>query len=326
MKKPVFIEGMSFRLRLVVTDDAEFIVKLRLKDAERNKYINPISNDIGTQRQWLESYLQKSDDYYFVIEDIFLGEPVGLIGLYNINSGRAEWGRWVVSDTSMAAIESVDLLYKLAFRDLGLQELYSRTIVDNTPVVKFHDNLPQMKRQVIDKYVVLNGIEYDVVEHYVTSEYYESELRFSLESKCEMIFHRTIRHQLGKFEFHHIGVATDSIEKELSTYRLIGYKREGSPFIDENQGIKGQFIISNNQPRLELLENLNDRDTLTKWLDGGIKNYHFAYMVDDIEAAISALGKKRFRVISSMKLSSYFGKRICFLVMPNRFLIELIEK
>lgn len=325
MKKMVFIEGMSFRLRLVTVEDAEFIVKLRLQDAERNKYINPISSDVNQQQLWIENYLDKSDDYYFVVEDIFSGNAVGLIGIYNIENGCGEWGRWVVSSNSMAAVESIDLLYKIAFRKLGLKELYSRTIVDNVPVVTFHDNLPQKKRNIIEKHVVLSGVEYDVIEHYVDSEYYDNELQYSLEAKCEMVFKRTIRHQLGGMNFHHIGVATNSIEAELSTYRLLGYKREGVPFIDENQGIKGQFIVCEGQPRLELLENLEGRDTLTKWIESGVKNYHFAYTVNDIEAAIKVLGKKRFRVISPMKASSYFGKRICFLVMPNRFLIELIE-
>ncbi|HHQ4263683.1 TPA: hypothetical protein ACSQMV_003736, partial [Vibrio cholerae] len=67
-------------------------------------------------------------------------------------------------------------------------------------------------------------------------------------------------------------------------------------------------------------------NTLNKWIENGVKNYHFAYIVDDIESAIVNLGQKRFRVISPLKLSSYFGKRICFLVMPNRFMIELIER
>ncbi|MFA0026823.1 GNAT family N-acetyltransferase, partial [Vibrio sp. 10N.261.49.A5] len=69
MKKTVFIEGMSFRLRLVTVEDADFIVKLRLQDAERNKYINPISSDIAQQQQWIEHYLKKNNDYYFVVED-----------------------------------------------------------------------------------------------------------------------------------------------------------------------------------------------------------------------------------------------------------------
>lgn len=326
MKKAIYIEGMSFRLRLVKVEDASFIVNLRLQDSERNKYINPISSEVDLQRQWIENYLKKDDDYYFVVEDIFSGEAVGLIAIYNVSNERAEWGRWVINKTSMAAVESVDLLYKLAFGKLGLKELYSRTIVENTSVVKFHDNLPQKKRGIIEKHVVLNNVGYDVVEHYVSRDYYEDKLKYSLEYKCDMIFQRTIRHLLGQFEFHHIGVATTSIENEIATYRILGYKREGTPFIDENQGIKGQFIISGNQPRLELLENLDGRNTLTKWIDDGIKNYHFAYLVSDIEAAITYLGKRRFRVISPLKESSYFGKRICFLVMPNRFLIELIEK
>lgn len=326
MKKNIIIEGVSYRLRPVTLDDASFIIKLRLEDLSRTKYINPISDDRELQEQWISEYQQKENDYYFVVENVFTNRAEGLIGIYDIVDGRAEWGRWVVSKSSMSAMESVDLVYQVAFNKLGLDELYCRTIVENSAVVTFHDNLPQKRRQIIEKYVLLNNVKYDVVEHYVDKNYYLEELRFNLEPKCDLALTRNLKLILGKMEFHHIGVATKDIEREFSTYRLLGYKREGGNFIDEEQGIKGQFIVSKNQPRLELLENLEDRNTLNKWLVDGVKNYHFAYLVDDIESAVVSLEKKRFRVISPLKFSAYFGKRICFLVMPNRFMIELIER
>ncbi|MGL6363259.1 GNAT family N-acetyltransferase [Aeromonas veronii] len=326
MKKNFIIEGVVYRLRPVTLGDANFIIKLRLEDLSRTKYINPISDNLELQEMWISEYLKKEDDYYFVIENIFTNKAEGLIGIYNIEDCKAEWGRWVISKSSMSALESVDLIYQVAFNKLGLNELYCRTIVDNVSVVAFHDNLPQKRRKILEKYVSINDVLYDVIEHYVDKSYYQNDLRFQLEPKSDLALTRSLRLLLGKMEFHHIGVATKDIEREFSTYRLLGYKREGNYFTDEIQGIKGQFIVSNNQPRLELLENLVGSNTLNKWIEDGNKNYHFAYLVDDIESAIVSLGQRRFRVISPLKLSSYFGKRICFLVMPNRFMIELIER
>ncbi|EFG8528689.1 VOC family protein, partial [Escherichia coli] len=104
-----------------------------------------------------------------------------------------------------------------------------------------------------------------------------------------------------------------------------GYQREDKSFIDKTQGIKGQFIISDNGPRLELLENLPGRNTLDKWIDANIKNYHFAYKIKNFDAMIESIRHKRIRALTKPEVSTYFKKRICFFVLPNKFIIELIE-
>ena len=55
--------------------------------------------------------------------------------------------------------------------------------------------------------------------------------------------------------------------------------------------------------------------------------YHFGYLVKDIEKVYEVFTTKlRAKVASPMKESQYFGKRICFLVLNNMFMIELIER
>jgi len=88
------------------------------------------------------------------------------------------------------------------------------------------------------------------------------------------------------------------------------------------------FIVAKNQPRLELLENLPESRTMESWLKKGIKFYHYAYLVDDIDESI-VLYTNRFRgkLISPKKPSVAFGLRnICFIMFANGFVIELIEK
>ena len=66
-------------------------------------------------------------------------------------------------------------------------------------------------------------------------------------------------------DFHHIGVACESIAPEMATWAALGYRLDGSPLIDHAQGIRGQFVVGNG-PRLELLEPIGDSSTLAPWL------------------------------------------------------------
>ena len=92
-------------------------------------------------------------------------------------------------------------------------------------------------------------------------------------------------------KFHHIGVACISLQKEIKYYSLIGYQVESDIFVDNEQGIKGIFLIAKNQPRLELLINHGQKGALTPWLDKGIKMYHICYKVGRINNTIESLEK-----------------------------------
>lgn len=130
----------------------------------------------------------------------------------------------------------------------------------------------------------------------------------------------------GGLHFHHIGVATKGIEAETPAWTLLGYAPEGEPFEDPNQGIRGQFLTAPGHPRLELLENLPGSRTLDGVLKRGQKLYHTAYYTEDIEGAAAALRERYAQVVSPLKPSPVFGKRVCFLMLPNMAVIELLER
>lgn len=125
--------------------------------------------------------------------------------------------------------------------------------------------------------------------------------------------------------FHHIAIASSDIEKEYDALRILGYSKEGNSFIDEAQGIRGQFIIAEGQPRLELLENLDGYHTLDVWLNNNTKMYHIAYYAQDFDKSINEFMSNRAKIIAPAKLSVYFKSKICFLMLPDMFIIELIE-
>lgn len=126
--------------------------------------------------------------------------------------------------------------------------------------------------------------------------------------------------------FHHIGVATKSIEKELSVFKTLGYRPVSDIFTDEIQNIRGLFIEAPGQPCLELLENLTPEGPLMSCLQKGIKFYHFAYETEDMDADVAFLSQeKKARIIVPVTVADYF-ERICFLMLPNMMMIELVEK
>ena len=127
------------------------------------------------------------------------------------------------------------------------------------------------------------------------------------------------------WSFHHLGVACRSIEKEASAWLDIGYRQEGEIFSDTTQGVRGMFLTGPG-PRLELLEDLPDRTTVAPWLEKGCKFYHTAYDVSDLDAEVLRLEQLRARIVVKPVPAIAFGnRRVCFLLLKNFSLIELIE-
>ena len=176
MKKNVSADGLMFSLRPVSEADAQFILEVRLEDIQRNRFIHRIPNDLDIQRDWIRQYLQRDDDYYFVVHNKITDEDEGLVGLYGIESSRAEWGRWVLKSGSLAAIESLDLIAQVAFDSLGLEEIFSRTIEDNVAVVSFHNSVGEKVRGILPDCFDIDNKKYNAVEHYISRGHYKNEL------------------------------------------------------------------------------------------------------------------------------------------------------
>lgn len=326
MKHNYTLSGYGYRLRPVKLSDAQFIVNIRTEDSQRNQYIHTISSDPADQERWLNSYFEREGDYYFVVENRLTGENEGLISFYDVQDGEAEWGRWVIRKGSLAAIESVYLLYRIAFEQAGLSRLYCRTIRDNAAVVSFHHSIGERTECILPGVFEIDGVRYDAVKQYSDREIFYHDIAPKLEMQASRIFKRNMKTAFGGLAFDHIGVATSGIERELPSYTLLGYTKDGDSFEDDQQGIRGLFLHAEGQPRLELLENLPGGTTLDIPLAKGNKFYHVGYTTGSFDAAMQAVKASRARVISQPKISRYFGKRIAFLILPNMQMIELIER
>ena len=208
------VSGYTYELSPVQIEDAELIIKIRLEDLDRNKYIHPIKNDVRLQKEWLENYFRREGDYFFKIVNVITKDVEGLIAIYNQNGAKAEWGRWTIKKGSLASMESVYLLFELAFNTLNLEELFCRTIEDNAEVVDFHNSIGLIYRERRADEFELKGEKYACVEHYITKVLYLNTIKNVLEEKCQSLLLRNIKMYSGGFEFHHLGIACTNINRE----------------------------------------------------------------------------------------------------------------
>ena len=127
-------------------------------------------------------------------------------------------------------------------------------------------------------------------------------------------------------KFHHLGFACNSIDRELEIFEKLGYERECDFFEDPQQGVRGIFLVGTG-PRVELLENLPGKSTLTPWIEKNIQIYHQAFLVNDISNCLNVLRTQGNIIVVRPVVSVAFGgKKIAFVMMKNRMLIELIEQ
>ena len=132
---------MNINLRLVKKEDAQFILELRINN-ELNKFLSAVANDLNKQIKWIEDYKQrelKREEHYFIIESKN-SEKHGTIRAYDFRKDSFCWGSWIVKKDSpiYVGIESVLLVYKFGFYDLGFNKSHFEVRKANERVVSFH--------------------------------------------------------------------------------------------------------------------------------------------------------------------------------------------
>jgi RimJ/RimL family protein N-acetyltransferase len=173
MRHDIRLIGHAFALRPIELDDARLIVELR-GDAERTRFLHPVPLDVAMQAEYLERYFEREGDYYFVVERIggAAKGPEGLVSIYNLepDAARAEWGRWILRDGSLAAVESAWLIYRVAFECLGLNEVYCLTLSESLEVLSFHDRAGLARMRHLEGVIEIGGRPRDAIEHVLTRE------------------------------------------------------------------------------------------------------------------------------------------------------------
>ena len=175
MRHELRLEGRAFRLRPIGLGDAGFVVALR-SDPRALGRLHPISAGVDDQVSWLERYFVRPGDWYWIVECRTDDTPEGTIGLYDLDraTGRALWGRWILRPGSLAAPESALLLYRVAFEQIGLSEVYSLTVATNAAVLSFHDRSGLERAGTVSAAFRLGETWVDAVEHRLRRESWPS--------------------------------------------------------------------------------------------------------------------------------------------------------
>lgn len=131
----------TIKLRLIDSDDAEFVLSLRLAE-NYNKFLSKVEDDIEAQKRWIETYKieeKLENQFYFIIETID-GKPCGTVRVYDFKDTSFSWGSWILNEnkTRLSAIESALLVYEFGFEKLNYQKCHFEVMKGNEKVVDFH--------------------------------------------------------------------------------------------------------------------------------------------------------------------------------------------
>ena len=176
------IRGIKTILIEITEEDAQDIVNLR-NDPANNKFLfqKPISVD--EQLNWIKKNKGSEKARNFKVTNID-NEFKGTISIYNIEEGRGEFGRYIVTNP-VNAIEAEYLLLKICFEQLGMSAIYCQTNLLNRAVWGQHLKLGF--RQTGTKEVAV-GTEGDVSVTAVVQEITGEEFRsFNYEKIIKLI-------------------------------------------------------------------------------------------------------------------------------------------
>ena len=140
-------------------------------------------------------------------------------------------------------------------------------------------------------------------------------------------------------KLEHIGFVVEKIEEFARVLKAIGFDDMTSPVADRNNNVYASFVPigGNDDVYLEVLEPVDDTSVVSGFLKrtgGGL--HHLCFEVDDIEKASKELNGLGFKMVSGPALCPAYDEnlgracegvtRISFFLLPNRLLIELLEK
>ena len=132
------------------------------------------------------------------------------------------------------------------------------------------------------------------------------------------------------FTFAHVGVAVPDVRKALSVYESVfGYRLLAGPFDDPIQHVTVCFLGNGeaSDVEIELVAPLGDDSPVKRLLAKGGGAYHVAYYVDDIGRWIAEARARGCVLLGEpVPAVAYGGRRIAWLYLPSRQLVEVIER
>jgi methylmalonyl-CoA/ethylmalonyl-CoA epimerase len=130
--------------------------------------------------------------------------------------------------------------------------------------------------------------------------------------------------------FHHVGYAVREIDAYLKDFLVPLFAPVGvtEPVSDPIQQVRVCFAEMPGGTVIELVEPTSESSPLCSIVGssrGGV--YHLCYEVDDLDAEIERFRRKGCLPLRKpVPAAAFNGRRIVFLLTPQRDLIELVEQ
>lgn len=129
-------------------------------------------------------------------------------------------------------------------------------------------------------------------------------------------------------DFHHIGVATENLEKAIDIYECLGYQLQHQGiYHDPIQQVNIVFVTKQGHPLVELISPATEISPIKSILKKmGSTPYHSCFEVINIDLTIKILREKRFVVITKpVPAVAFDGRKVSFLFHSSIGIIELLE-
>ncbi len=127
----ITIAGIKTILTELTEEDAADVIKLR-NDPANNRFLFQKPITVEQQVEWIKNNKNSDKAKNFKVTDINK-EFKGTISIYNIENGRGEFGRYIVTNP-VNAIEAEYLLLRVCFEQLKLNAVYCQTNLLNKAV------------------------------------------------------------------------------------------------------------------------------------------------------------------------------------------------
>lgn len=127
----ITIAGIKTILTELTEEDAADVIRLR-NDPANNRFLFQKPITVEQQVEWIRNNKNSDKAKNFKVTDIN-GEFKGTISIYNIENGKGEFGRYIVTNP-VNAIEAEYLLLKVCFEQLKMNTVYCQTNLLNKAV------------------------------------------------------------------------------------------------------------------------------------------------------------------------------------------------
>lgn len=142
------VEAGPVRLRLLQEVDLPLTLAWRNQPDIRRWFFHSDINSPEQHARWFQQYLERDDDYVFVIEDTQANfQPVGQVALYHIDwqGCQAEFGRLMIGEAGSAGRGLAGWATRgaidIAFGPFALEQLYLEVFRDNQRAIHIYETV-----------------------------------------------------------------------------------------------------------------------------------------------------------------------------------------